>query len=318
MPFAILRTAKLTKFANISGSALHNFREREVLNADPERTPTNLTNGAQSAKEVLAEVKKRLKTQAKVRKNAVLTVEYFIGASPEWFETATAQQRDAYFDSAEQWLKDRHGPENVIASTRQYDEGTPHMCAYVVPIDPNGKLNCSHFLDGRKKLSQMQTDFADQVGKPVGLQRGIEGSKAKHQRVKRHYGLVNAAADQVHELSLIDKASIAIASPTKRARKALESAGATLSLAHEYQARQKAVKAREEALKAREIALQRQKFQADQALKQVHDLERQLEAARKRAEKATDIAETYRQGRDQAIDELRALRPRSQTRGLGL
>jgi len=328
MPFAILRTAKLTSFANISGSARHNFREREVLNADTERTSFNRISGAQSTKEVLAAIKKRLETQQKMRKNAVLAVEYFIGASPEWFQDGDrAAIHEFYFDEAERWLKTRHGAENVISVTRQYDEGTPHMCAYVVPIDPKGKLNCSHFLDGRKKLSQMQTDFAEQVGKPLGLQRGIEGSKAVHQRVKRHYSLVNAAADQIDELSLIDKASIAIATPTKRAKKALGSAETTISLAHEYQARQKAVKAREEALKAQESDLRWQTQQAEQqqamaaqALEQVNDIQRQLETERKRADRAVEIAELYRRGRDEALDKLEALQASRQEniRGFGL
>jgi hypothetical protein len=187
MSYAILRTAKLTSFGNIGGSASHNFRERKTPNADKDLTPSNVTTGAQSSKEVLEAVKARLDTVPTVRKNAVLAVEYFIGASPEWFQTAIVAQREAYFDEAEKWLKQRHGAENVIAFTRQYDETSPHVCAYVVPIDAKGKLNVSHFLDGRTKLSEMQTDFADTVGKRFNLERGIEGSVAKHTTVKEYY-----------------------------------------------------------------------------------------------------------------------------------
>jgi hypothetical protein len=187
MSYAILRTAKLTSFGNIAGSVSHNFRERKTPNADKELTPSNVTSGAQSSKEVLEAVKERLSTVPTVRKNAVLAVEYFIGASPEWFQNSTVAQREAYFDQAEKWLKARHGAENVIAFTRQYDETSPHVCAYVVPIDAKGKLNASHFFDGRTKLSEMQTDFADKVGKPFHLERGIEGSVAKHTTVKEYY-----------------------------------------------------------------------------------------------------------------------------------
>jgi Plasmid recombination enzyme/Toprim-like/Protein of unknown function (DUF3991) len=187
MSYAILRTAKLTSLGNIAGSAAHNFRERKTPNADKELTPSNVTTGAQSSREVLEAVKERLATVPTVRKNAVLVVEYFIGASPEWFQNSTVAQREAYFDAAEKWLKARHGAENVIAFTRQYDETSPHVCAYVVPIDAKGKLNASHFLDGRTKLSTMQTDFADTVGKQFNLERGIEGSTAKHTTVKEYY-----------------------------------------------------------------------------------------------------------------------------------
>lgn len=197
MPYAILRTAKLTSLGSVGGSAQHNFRERDTPNADPERTALNRTSGAQSSKELVAGVKARLATQDKVRKNAVLAVEYFVGASPEWFSQADPKQREAYFDQAEKWLKERHGAENVIAVTRQYDETSPHVCAYVVPIDPKGKLNCSHFLDGREKLTQMQTDFSDKVGRQFGLERGIEGSKAKHKTIKQYYAEIQAPVREV-------------------------------------------------------------------------------------------------------------------------
>jgi len=193
MAYCIIRADKLTSFGNIGGSAQHNFRERVTHNADPERTPSNITSGAQSSKEVIAGVKARLETVPKVRKNAVLAIEYMIGASPEWFKEQTESDREAYFDAAEKWLKARHGAENVISFTRQYDETSPHVCAYVVPLDPKGKLNCSYYLDGRIKLSEMQTEFADKVGKQFNLERGIEGSKAKHQTVKQYYAKIQSA-----------------------------------------------------------------------------------------------------------------------------
>jgi hypothetical protein len=187
MSYAILRTAKLSKMSNISSSASHNFRERKTDNADPTLTPKNKTSGAQNSHEVIQAVKARLATVPTVRKNAVLAVEYFIGASPEFFKTQTQEAREAYFDNAEKWLTERHGKENLIAFTRQYDETSPHVCAYVVPIDPSGKLNASYFLDGREKLSQMQTEFAETCGKKFGLKRGIEGSKATHTTIKKFY-----------------------------------------------------------------------------------------------------------------------------------
>ena len=71
------------------------------------------------------------------------------------------------------------------------DETTPHLIAYVVPVDEaTGKLNAKKWLGGRAKMSQMQSDFADQV-RDLGLERGIEGSKAKHTRIKEYYAKVN-------------------------------------------------------------------------------------------------------------------------------
>ena len=160
------------------------------------------------------------------------------------------------------------------------------------------------------------------MGASHGLERGIKGSRAKHERVKRHYGLVNQAHDQAAELGMLDKASLVVGKPTKKAQEALESADATLTLAHEFQARQRAVKAREKALHHEGHELRNQKARGEQqqaqaalAQKQVQELRQQLEAEKRRAAKADELAELYRSGRDQAIDELRALRPQ---RGHGL
>ncbi|WP_171496452.1 plasmid recombination protein, partial [Acinetobacter sp. TUM15372] len=65
-------------------------------------------------------------------------------------------------------------------------ETTPHLVAYVVPIDLEGKLNAREFLGGRSKLSKMQTDFYNEVTH-LGLERGLEGSKAEHTTIKDFY-----------------------------------------------------------------------------------------------------------------------------------
>ena len=47
---------------------------------------------------------------------------------------------------------------------------------------------------------------------------------------------------------------------------------------------------------------------AELAERQAQELRRELEAERRKAAKAYELADQYRSGRDQAIDELRALR----------
>ena len=41
--------------------------------------------------------------------------------------------QDAYFRDALDWLKNKHGAENVVYAGIHRDETTPHMYAYVVP-----------------------------------------------------------------------------------------------------------------------------------------------------------------------------------------
>lgn len=320
--YAILRTQKLKATGAVWRSLKHAFREQPTPNADPAKAAQNAHLGANSAAEAMQRVRDRL--PEKRRKDAVLAIEYLITASPEAMQAMDARGRDAYFNDALKWLRERHGGANVVYAGIHRDESTPHMYAYVVPLDEStGRLNARKWLGGHASvLSEMQTDFAEKVGARHGLERGIKGSRAKHERVSRHYGLVNQAADKAAELGMLDKASIAVGKPTKKAQEAFESADSTLALAHEFQARQRAIKAKEKALFEQGHELRNQKARAEQqqaqaamAQKQVQELRRELEQQRKRADKADELAATYRAGRDQAIDELRALRPQ---RGHGL
>ena len=188
MSFAILRTAKLKSFGEIGGSLSHNYRNRSTPNADPQLTQKN-EHSLPNAELVMSSIKDKL--PEKRRKDAVLCVEYLITASPDWVGWHKSDEQK-YFDDAKKWLENKHGKDNVIATTIHRDESTPHMIAYVVPL-VEGKLNAKHFLGGREKLSKMQTDFADNVGKSVGLVRGLEGSKAEHQTIKQYYANVNTA-----------------------------------------------------------------------------------------------------------------------------
>ena len=63
-------------------------------------------------------------------------------------------------------------------------------------------------------LSQLQTDFAKDVGQRHGLERGIEGSQAKHQTIKEFYAQVNQPIKEVQlsaqsvEPRVIEKAGL--------------------------------------------------------------------------------------------------------------
>lgn len=198
MGYAILRTQKLKSGHAVRRSLTHAFREQDTPNADPMRACENTHIGAKSAKEALARFNARL--PEKVRKNAVLAVEYLVTASPEDMHGKTRQEQDAYFRDALRWLQAKHGTENIVYAGVHRDETTPHMYAYVVPIDERGKLNCRAFLGGARALTEMQTDFAKSVGQFHGLQRGIEGSKAKHTTVKQYYARANAAFEALPEV----------------------------------------------------------------------------------------------------------------------
>lgn len=193
MAFAILRTSKLKTMGNIGGSLAHNYRTIETPNADHLKTPDNFhsLSNPEAVKNAISE-----RLPEKRRSDAVICIEYMITASPEW-DGWNDERQNEYFKKAQEWLEQLHGKQNVVATSIHRDETTPHLVAYVVPLDlDTGRLNAKKFLGGKAKLAQMQSDFANKM-KNLGLERGIEGSKAKHTRIKEYYAKVNNPVPQI-------------------------------------------------------------------------------------------------------------------------
>lgn len=199
MSYAILRTAKLKKMGNIAGSLGHTFRSLPTPNADPTLTHLNINSHA-NYDEAFNAVKAKM--PEKLRKNGVMCIEYLITGSPEW-EGWDNQQKDDYFADSIKWLEAKHGKENILVTSIQLDETTPHLVAYVLPITPTGKMSAGYFLDGRKKMIAMQTDFADKVGAKYGLERGVEGSKATHTTIKQFYTDIQKPVPKVDDLQIV-------------------------------------------------------------------------------------------------------------------
>ena len=201
----VLRVAKLSTVGNLAGANAHNTRTMKVPNADPDLQKYNqVLVGSDNLRK---DVQDRLDSAGitKVRKNGVRAIEHVITASPEFFGAkkvgsgadASLHLRDLYqssefFLSAKEWLEERYGKDNLVNFTIHYDEKTPHAHAMVVPITPEGKLSAKQLIGSRAKLSQMQTSFANAV-EYLGIERGREGSKARHQTIKEFYSKVEEA-----------------------------------------------------------------------------------------------------------------------------
>ncbi|MBB4603584.1 hypothetical protein HNQ93_004211 [Hymenobacter luteus] len=215
MAYIILRTAKQKTKGNIASLGQHLQRTRDTPNADPDLTHQNEI--LRGSADLLADVDARLaeleKVNGKPNKNAVLCVEHLIAFSPDfvhffkedgdYFPRSTAEpglswlvpesqvdadRLQAFVDKSLAWLDKRYGLENVVNVQLHLDESSPHLHAMVVPVDERGRLNCRSFLGGREKMRYMQTSIAEEMA-PLGLVRGVEGSKAQHQDVKRFYEL---------------------------------------------------------------------------------------------------------------------------------
>jgi hypothetical protein len=185
--FAVLRVAKIKSMAALRHSLQHTFREQPTLNADHEKTPANeVLVGSRDSKEICDRWHEL--APDKVRANAVRAVEYLVTGSREAIAAMTPAQQRAYFVEALDWIKAKHGADNILSAVIHNDETTPHLTAMVIPLDDRQRLNARQFIGGdRNVLGLMQTEFAEKVGQAHGLQRGIEKSPARHQDIREFY-----------------------------------------------------------------------------------------------------------------------------------
>ena len=121
---------------------------------------------------------KQLSPKRKIKDDAVLITSFILGSDKEFFDGLTAEQQKQFFADCTDFFSERYGKENVISAVVHLDESTPHLHFNLMPVT-GGRL-CAKKLFDRIALRDLQTDFYEVVGKKYGLERGKEGSTAKH------------------------------------------------------------------------------------------------------------------------------------------
>lgn len=187
MAYAIMRCKKLASAGSVASALRHCYRERETPNADADKTLKNEHGASKSTDEAMGKLRAML--PAKRRKDAVLAIEYLMTASPEWWQTATPGQQNEFFKQSKQWLANKFGEDRIIVATIHRDETSPHLSAFVVPLTADGRLSAKELIGGRTQLSADQTSYAECV-QHLGLERGLEGSKARHTTISQYYARV--------------------------------------------------------------------------------------------------------------------------------
>ena len=207
--FAILRIAKHKNLGGVLNLARHHTRELPCPTINAARS--SLNTGPRFARDAISEISDRIKAaqkgKKKFRSDSVKVLEYMCTASPEWWAKASKMRREEFMARTTAWLEERH-PGNVAACWVHYDETSPHLHAFVVPLDSKGVLNAKSFVGSREKLSALQDEFAEVVGHPLGLDRGVKNSGAKHVPVKRYWDAM--AAEPPPEPTKMDHAKAAL------------------------------------------------------------------------------------------------------------
>ncbi len=114
----------------------------------------------------------------KVRKDAVLMCSFVVGSDGAFFKNLSPQEQEKFFAECTRFFAERYGEGNIISAVVHTDENTPHLHLNLIPI-AGGRL-CAKKMFDRKALTALQTDLYREVGAKWNLQRGKEGSQAKH------------------------------------------------------------------------------------------------------------------------------------------
>lgn len=179
--FVIVRHQKHHSMSKIEGAAGHTMRTRPTPNADPSGPHPEVWMGSQDpANDV------RALLPEKRRKNAVLSIELLLTASPAFFKEHPPEVWRSYLKAQLEMIGEHFGGmSNIASAVLHTDESTPHLAVQVVPL-VNGKLN-ARALIGTPQLCRQLQDAAGEVGKRFGLQRGTPGSRATHEEIRHWY-----------------------------------------------------------------------------------------------------------------------------------
>ncbi len=192
MAYAIARIAKL-KGASVASAGRHVDRTRDTPNADPAKLHENkiLIGEDRPVRELVNETIDR--HGGKPRKDSVECVELMLGASPEYFnegrDTDNPERILLFQEKTVEFLKEQYG-DRCVKATLHVDEKTPHIQAFMVPFDDRGKLNCKAMFGTRAQMRAFQNSFAAKM-QPLGLERGVKGSRATHIDIQQFYGSIN-------------------------------------------------------------------------------------------------------------------------------
>ena len=156
-------------------------------------------------------IQHRLDTAGLTRKignNQVRAIRVLLTGTHEDMERITNEGRlDGWCNDNLKYLADTFGRENIVSAVLHMDEQTPHIHATLVPIVKGERKRkkkeeqvkkryrkkptdtarlCADEIMTRAKLKSYQDTYA-QAMSGYGLQRGIDGSEAKHITTRQYY-----------------------------------------------------------------------------------------------------------------------------------
>ena len=192
----------------------HIERTVHPKNADRTRTHLNreLVQFPEGVKNRTQAITHRIETagiKRKIGTNQVRAIRVLLTGSNKDMKQMEADGRlDGWCNDNLQWLRATYGEENLVSAVLHMDEKTPHIHATIIPIvtgerrkakqeEHNGKKKyrkknpqnvrlCADDVMARDKLKHYQDIYAEAMNK-YGLQRGVDGSLARHVSTSQYY-----------------------------------------------------------------------------------------------------------------------------------
>ena len=194
MSFGICRVQKIKGASGVVGLQLHNRREREHSNSNPDidrsRSSLNYSltdNRTMNYNKLIDErLKQAYKGKKAIRKDAVKMCEMLFTSDGDFFSRISEQEQRQFFIDCFEFAAQRYGRENIIAAMVHLDEATPHLHLDFVPLTSDGRLSAKEVLGNRPQLQQLQDDFFSAVSSKYGLERGQRADIENKERPRKH------------------------------------------------------------------------------------------------------------------------------------
>ena len=159
--FCIMRFQKykVGSVANIERHQKH--RDRLKHRKHPERESENRT-WVQSPEKTMTQVvrhtirEQQEQTGRKVRKDAVVLVEFVLTFSPEVEKNIDFEE---WNKANVEWLEKQFGKGKIIRYDLNADEQTRHGHYFVMPTDEHGHLNASKYFGKKQQVIRMQDSY---------------------------------------------------------------------------------------------------------------------------------------------------------------
>lgn len=247
MGYAVLHMEKTS--GTDSAMSVHIERTIKPKNADESRTHLNreLIRFPDGVENRTQAIQHRLDTAGLARKignNQVRVIRILLTGTHEDMERITNGGRlDEWCNDNLRYLADTFGKENIVSAVLHMDERTPHIHATLVPIVKGERKRrkkeeqvkkryrkkptdtarlCADEIMTRAKLKSYQDTYAQSMS-GYGLQRGIDGSEARHITTRQYYrDLVQQTEQLQADIGQLQDRKETAQEELKRARKEVQ------------------------------------------------------------------------------------------------